>query len=103
MPNDVLIASWKMLLVRGAVAVVFGIVAVAWPDTTIIVLVVLWGIWALVDGIGLAAQRYEQLIRKCAGVRGVVHRFHGRPVTFDTGSRTGIVRLWSRNDEERRA
>ena len=48
-----------MLLVRGAVAVVFGIVAVAWPDTTIVVLVVLWGIWALVDVFGLAAQAFS--------------------------------------------
>lgn len=59
MPNDVIIASWKLLVVRGAVAVVFGIVAVAWPDTTIVVLVVLWGIWALVDGIGLVAQAFS--------------------------------------------
>ena len=58
-PKDVLIVSWKMLVLRGVVAVVFGIVAVAWPDTTLVVLVVLWGVWALVDGIGLAAQAFS--------------------------------------------
>jgi uncharacterized membrane protein HdeD (DUF308 family) len=55
-PTDLLTATWKMLLVRGAVAIVLGIVLIAWPDATIVVLVVLWGIWALIDGIGLAAQ-----------------------------------------------
>ena len=59
MPNDLLTATWKMLLVRGAIAIVFGIVLIAWPDATIVVLVVLWGIWALIDGIGLATQIFS--------------------------------------------
>ena len=33
------------------IGVVFGIVAMVWPDKTVVVLVVLWGCWALVDGI----------------------------------------------------
>ena len=59
MPEDALIVSWKLLVLRGVVAVVFGVVAIAWPDTTLLVLVVLWGVWALVDGIGLAAQAFS--------------------------------------------
>lgn len=59
MPTDLLTTAWKTLLVRGAVAVVLGIVAIAWPDATIVVLVVLWGVWALLDGIGLAAQAFS--------------------------------------------
>ena len=59
MPTDLLTATWKMLLLRGLIATVFGIVLIAWPDTTIVVLVVLWGIWALVDGIALAAQIFR--------------------------------------------
>ena len=59
MPDTLLPTAWKMLLVRGAVAVVFGIIAIAWPDTTLVVLVVLWGVWALVDGIGLATQAFS--------------------------------------------
>jgi len=42
---------WTTLLVRGAVGVVFGVVAIAWPDETVTVLVVLWGCWALLDGL----------------------------------------------------
>ncbi len=59
MPTDLLSATWKMLLVRGLIGIVFGIVLIAWPDTTIVVLVVLWGIWAVVDGIVLAAQIFS--------------------------------------------
>lgn len=44
--------SWKILLVRGVIGIVFGIVAMVWPLSTTVALVVLWGIWALVDGIG---------------------------------------------------
>lgn len=60
MPKDLLTATWKMLLLRGAIAIVFGIILIAWPDTTIVVLVVLWGIWAVIDGIGLAAQIFAR-------------------------------------------
>lgn len=56
MPKDLLTAAWKLLLLRGTVAIVLGIVLIAWPGSTIIVLVVLWGVWALADGIGLGAQ-----------------------------------------------
>ena len=37
-----------------------GIVLVAWPQATIVVLMVLVGIWALIDGIGLAAQVFAK-------------------------------------------
>jgi uncharacterized membrane protein HdeD (DUF308 family) len=50
--------GWKVLLVRGAMAVVFGIVAMAWPLETAIALALLWGIWALADGIGALAQAF---------------------------------------------
>jgi uncharacterized membrane protein HdeD (DUF308 family) len=59
-PKDLLTAAWKLLLLRGAIGIVLGIVLVAWPEATIVVLMVLFGIWALVDGIGLAAQVFEK-------------------------------------------
>lgn len=58
MDKDVLTRSWKVLLVRGLIGIVFGIVAIVWPQQTIVVLVVLWGVWALVDGIGLVAAAF---------------------------------------------
>ena len=42
--------SWRGSAVRGASAVVFGILALAWPGPTVWVFVVLFGVYALVDG-----------------------------------------------------
>lgn len=43
-------ASW-MLIVRGIVAVIFGIIVAVWPASTLLVIVWLFGIFAIVDGI----------------------------------------------------
>ncbi len=43
--------TWKSALVRGAIAVVLGIIAIFWPDTAIFTFMLIWGLWALVDGI----------------------------------------------------
>jgi len=59
-PKDLLTAAWKLLLLRGVIGIVLGIILVAWPEATIVVLMVLVGIWALVDGIGLAAQVFDK-------------------------------------------
>lgn len=60
MTHDWLNLSWKMLMVRGGLAVVFGILAMAWPIETAIALALLFGVWALVDGIGSFAQAFEK-------------------------------------------
>ena len=41
---------WSLLL-RGIAAIVFGILAIIWPGETIIVLVYLFGVYAIIDGI----------------------------------------------------
>ncbi len=46
-------AAWWVLLVRGLVAVAFGVMALAWPTLTLQALILLFGAYALVDG-GLA-------------------------------------------------
>lgn len=60
MPKDLLTAAWKLLLLRGVIGIVFGIVLMVWPQATIVVLMVLIGIWALIDGVGLAAQVFAK-------------------------------------------
>jgi uncharacterized membrane protein HdeD (DUF308 family) len=56
---DWLNTAWKMLVVRGALAIVFGILAIIWPISTAIALALLWGFWALVDGVGSIAQAFQ--------------------------------------------
>jgi len=56
MDRELFTSSWKMTVVRGVVAVVFGIVAIAWPIETGLALMLLWGFWALLEGISLLVQ-----------------------------------------------
>jgi uncharacterized membrane protein HdeD (DUF308 family) len=58
----VLARNWWALLIRGIAAVVFGVLAFAWPGATIVAIVILFGAYALVDGIFaiVAAVRAEQ-------------------------------------------
>ena len=57
--GDVLDASWKDLLLRGVLAALFGVAAMAWPLTTVLAFVLLWGAWALLDGVGALWQAFH--------------------------------------------
>lgn len=48
--SHALARNWWKFLLRGAAAMVFGVLAFAWPGATILALVLLWGAYALVDG-----------------------------------------------------
>jgi len=41
---------WWVLLIRGICAIIFGVIAFAWPGITLLALVILYGVYALVDG-----------------------------------------------------
>jgi len=60
MLRDWLNLSWKLLMIRGAIGVLFGIAAMAWPLSTAIALALLWGFWALLDSAGSFAQAFER-------------------------------------------
>jgi uncharacterized membrane protein HdeD (DUF308 family) len=42
---------WWVFLVRGLAAILFGLMALAWPGLTLATLVIFFGAWALVGGI----------------------------------------------------
>jgi uncharacterized membrane protein HdeD (DUF308 family) len=51
---------WWVVLLRGVLAILFGVLAWAWPGVTLAVLVLIWGAYALTDG----------LFEVIAGIRG---------------------------------
>lgn len=59
MRDDWLSLAWKVLVARGLVGIVVGVVVLAWPGETAVAFVILWGIWALVDGIGSLAEGFS--------------------------------------------
>jgi uncharacterized membrane protein HdeD (DUF308 family) len=48
---DALSRMWWLVAVRGLVAVIFGLLALVWPAMTLLALVLLFGGFALVDGV----------------------------------------------------
>jgi uncharacterized membrane protein HdeD (DUF308 family) len=48
-----IIGTWRSLAIRGVAAIVFGVAALAWPRITLTVLVLLFGAYALVDGVSI--------------------------------------------------
>jgi uncharacterized membrane protein HdeD (DUF308 family) len=43
--------NWWLLLLRGIAAIVFGILAFVWPGLTLLALTLMWGFYAIADGI----------------------------------------------------
>ncbi|GAA4520910.1 MULTISPECIES: HdeD family acid-resistance protein [Nonomuraea] len=66
--------TWWMPLVRGIAAVIFGILALIWPGITLLVLVIFFGAYAIVDGIVAiySAYRHEVRSRAWAVALGVI-------------------------------
>lgn len=73
------LANWRGLAIRGAVAALFGIVTLLWPGLTLTALVLLFGAFVLVDGIvtignvvaktpGTESQRGMHLLEGALGV-----------------------------------
>ena len=43
--------NWWLLLLRGIAAIAFGVLAFLWPGLTLVTLTLLWGAYALTDGV----------------------------------------------------
>lgn len=48
--NDTLLRNWWLLAARGAIAIVFGVLAIAWPAVTLLTLAALFAAFSLLGG-----------------------------------------------------
>jgi uncharacterized membrane protein HdeD (DUF308 family) len=66
--------DWWVFAIRGIAAIAFGVLAFVWPETTLTVLVLLFGAYVLVDGISLliALARGDALARRHAWAVGIM-------------------------------
>ncbi len=48
---DGLARNWGLILLRGIAAILFGVLTFAWPGLTLLTLVLMYGAFALVDGV----------------------------------------------------
>jgi len=46
-----MLADWRMIVFRAVVAIAFGVITLIWPNVTLWALVVVFGAYALVDGV----------------------------------------------------
>ena len=57
MLSKLMLSHWWVLLLRGVLAILFGIAAYAWPGMTLVTLLTLFGAFALVDGSSMCSTR----------------------------------------------
>lgn len=62
---DELSRNWWLVVLRGVAAVLFGLVALVWPGKTLVVLALVFGVYALVDAAALGYAAY----RSASGAR----------------------------------
>lgn len=83
---DVLSRAWWLVAVRGILAIAFGILAFALPGITLLLLVLLFGAYMLVDGIIALAQ--------AARFRHDRERWPALAVEGILGIIVGLISLW---------
>jgi uncharacterized membrane protein HdeD (DUF308 family) len=78
--------NWWLLLIRGILAVLFGLMAFAWPTLTLVTLVLLYGAYAFVDGltaiwVGVSSRAWGVLLFGILGVIVGIYTFFYPGVT----------------------
>ena len=88
---------WWVVLLRGVIAVIFGLMAFAWPHLTIATLALLFGLYALIHGISsmfaAIAYRPEAGNRWLLALEGVVGIWAGI-VTLRSPTATAMVLIF---------
>ncbi|HEU4367503.1 MAG TPA: DUF308 domain-containing protein [Methylomirabilota bacterium] len=68
-----LVRNWWMMAVRGGLAILFGLSVLLWPNITLSVVVLLFGVYAVIDGAWTVA----------AGARASARLFDAWPVVLE--------------------
>ncbi|WP_374458028.1 HdeD family acid-resistance protein [Nocardioides sp.] len=88
--------GWTHLVLRGVLAVLFGLVAMLFPLSTATALVLLWGVWALADGVVTLVQAFRSPrspVRPALAVMGLVAIVAGTIAVTDPGL-TAVTLTW---------
>ncbi|MFI9450276.1 HdeD family acid-resistance protein [Amycolatopsis sp. NPDC052450] len=51
--------AWPLAALRGGFAILFGILALIWPGATVLALAIIYGIYAIIDGVGGLMQAFR--------------------------------------------
>ena len=91
-----LVHNWWMMAVRGVLAIAFGVSIVVWPHVTLSIVVLLFGVYAIVDGvwtIGAGTRASTRVLRCVAGAAGGRRERGARPAGSGLALRAATVRL----------
>jgi uncharacterized membrane protein HdeD (DUF308 family) len=61
--------AWGLVVLRGAMAVLFGVFALAWPGITALALALIFGVYVLADSIGLLMDAFRNPDKSNRGMR----------------------------------
>jgi uncharacterized membrane protein HdeD (DUF308 family) len=90
--------NWWLLLLRGVAAIAFGILAFFWPGLTLLTLTLLWGIYALADGLlalwAAIAAKGDMAPRWWLGLTGVVGVLAGLVAFVYPGTTTLVLLMF---------
>ena len=89
--DDWIAEGWQIIVVRGVLAVIFGIVAAIWPISTAATLIMLWGVWAGVDGISSLVQALRPATPMVARVGNALMGVLGLAAAFLALVRPGLT------------
>lgn len=101
---ETLAQRWWLFAVRGALAILFGLMALAWPGLTLLVLVFLWGFYAIIDGvtalyISFTQREWPTADRVMQGVLGTIGLIAGLVAIVWPGLTAGalllVIAVWS--------
>ena len=90
------IGDWRLLALRGVLAVALGVVTLVWPQITLWAVVITWGTFALLDGVGTLVAAFSRDVVRGRGwlvAHGVLGVAAGL-VAFIWPGITGLVLLF---------